>query len=156
MTLLALDLGTKLGVAIGDKKISFSNAINLTKLVVKGRPAPAGLHIALNDLYEKHKFNQVVVEVVRFSGRNGVKAVHFFGALLFILQDWCFSKNIPLGFLEICTIKKMFTGMGKATKEDMIGQAKKIGFFPSSSDQADAIAGWWVAKNYPDLIKVRI
>lgn len=153
--ILAIDLGTSLGFAVGSDQVLLSGVLNLKKFAQKGAPVPFGLFEALNSLNLKD-VSCVVVEIVRSHGRDGVRASHFFGALLACLQHWCFQHKKNIFYLEVGTIKKMFTGNGRASKKEMRETAVTLGYSPKNSDHADALAIWTVARDFPELMKDKI
>lgn len=154
--ILAIDLGTSLGFAIGKDKIEKSGSINLKKYAPKGGTAFQGLYPALNSIVNGNRVEMVVVELVRGHGKDGVKAIHFYGAVLYSLRAWCFENNIPIMFAEVAHIKKFFTGKGNATKQEMVKYANLHNQKPKTFDEADAIAIWYLAKRNDKFLKGKI
>ncbi len=153
---LALDLGTQLGYVLGNKKNYIkSGVINLKKLInhKDRQPVQDGLYIALNELYKSYKFNAIVVELVRNHGGDGVQTAHFYGALLYVLESWSYKHKKHIYYAEVSTIKKQFTGNGKAKKADIIKSAIAKGFNIRDHNEADAIAIFYLYKNYFNLLK---
>lgn len=154
--IMAIDLGTKLGFAIGLSKIERSGAVNLKKYAPKGGTAFQGLFPALDFIKGSDEVESVVVEIIRSHGKDGVKAAHFYGAVLYSLRAWCFENKIPIKYAEVSHIKRFFTGKGNATKQEMVKYARMHKFQPKTFDEADAIAIWYLAKNNDKLLKDKI
>lgn len=150
--ILAIDLGTQMGFALGNDKIEKSGIFNLKKLAAGGI-TPFAMFQALDSLEIDIKDTKVVVEIVVSHGKDGAKAAQFYGAALFCLRKWCYDNKIPLLYVGVSTIKKLFTGDGRATKKAMADRARELGFQPKNTDEADAIAIWHVAYNYPEKLK---
>lgn len=151
--ILALDLGTNLGFAYGKKEIIKSGSINLKKLALKDQPVPFLIFSALDHIVKDFKPNLIVAEIIRCHGSNGLKTAHFYGALLFCLKEWCYQNDVTLKFAEVMSIKKIFTGNGKASKDMMKKYAQKLGYHTNSYDEADAIAIWTLATCHSDMLK---
>lgn len=65
---------------------------------------------------------------------NGQKAI-----LEMLCQDW----DTEMTGYSPMTVKKIFTGSGKASKEDIIKECKDRGFNPVDDNHADAIATYY-------------
>lgn len=151
--LLALDLGTNLGYALGENSIIKSGWVNLRKIAGKNSIPFAVFHDVLLAIIDDHKVNKIVVEIVRSHSSSGIKAAHFYGGLLALTKVFCQNHQIILKYAEVSTIKKTFTGHGRADKARMIKKAEEKGFNVTAHDEADAIAIWFLAKKYPYKLK---
>jgi len=151
MRILCLDLGTKLGFAVADvttNEILSDGMYNLgARPGTKKRPAePPGVRFGnfLNKLSAfkiAYRIERIYFEnVVSHPKTNGFKAAHVYGGFYAFLQHWGILHGVPLYPCAIGTIKKHFTGKGKADKDTMIMAAVERGFRPKSSDHADALA----------------
>lgn len=139
MTLLALDLGTKTGYAVGTPGAIVSS----TQHNERGRFDGGGMRFLrfrrwLNDLHHTTRFGEVVFEEVR--GHEGTDAAHVYGGLLAVLTAWCEEKQIPYTGIPVGTIKRFATGKGNASKTDVIAAVQGWGYKPKDDNEADAIA----------------
>lgn len=57
-----------------------------------------------------------------------------------ILNAWCEHHGISYEGYSCGTIKKHFTGSGRATKEEMMAAAQSLGYTPAKDHVADALA----------------
>lgn len=137
--ILALDLGTNTGFAIGDMLAIVSGHWNLKP----GRYDGGGMRFvkfrsALNELYSAWSIERVYYEEVR--RHAGTDAAHVYGGLMATLTAWCEEKGIPYSSLPVGAVKKNWTGKGNASKAEMIAEAEIRGFKPQTEDEADALA----------------
>lgn len=137
--ILALDLGTSTGFAIGSTGHIVSGAWNLKP----GRFDGGGMRFVrfrerLNEIRRAYDVTHVFFEEVR--RHAGTDAAHIYGGLMATLTAWCEEFEIPYSGLPVGEIKKHFTGHGNAPKDQMIAECVKRGFEPATSDEADAIA----------------
>jgi len=137
--ILALDLGTSTGFAIGSKKHMVSGTWNLKP----GRYDGGGMRFVkmranLEDIRRAYGVTQVYFEEVR--RHRGVDAAHVYGGLMGTLTAWCEEHDIPYGGLPVGEIKRAWTGKGNASKDDMVAECRRRGYEPGSEDEADAIA----------------
>lgn len=148
MIILALDLGTTTGWAIGEysacepqiKKHLKSGSKNFkpTRYESHGmRYVKFTTH--LNDLLAAFDIKACVYEEVR--KHIGTDAAHIYGGFVATLQTWCIEHNIEYRGIPVGTIKKHITGKGNAGKEDVIMAVKqKLNIFPKDDNEADAVA----------------
>lgn len=137
--ILALDLGTSTGFAIGSKEHMVSGTWNLKP----GRYDGGGMRFVkmranLEDIRWAYGVKQVYFEEVR--RHQGVDASHVYGGLMATLQAWCEEREIPYAGVPVGTIKRNWTGSGNASKDAMIAEAVRRGFEPADDNEADAIA----------------
>lgn len=137
--ILALDLGTSTGFAIGSKEHMVSGTWNLKP----GRYDGGGMRFVkmranLEDIRRAYGVTQVYFEEVR--RHQGVDASHVYGGLMATLQAWCEEREIPYAGVPVGTIKRNWTGSGNASKDAMIAEAVRRGFEPADDNEADAIA----------------
>jgi Holliday junction resolvasome RuvABC endonuclease subunit len=142
--LLALDLGTKCGFAVG------RHAAGEPKVLVSGvadfsldRFAGGGMRFLkftqwLNRIYDFTQFERVAYEGVR--GHKGVTAAHIYGGLMATLTGWCEEKGLPYEGVPVGTIKKFIAGKGNAGKSDVIEAVRALGYEPKDDNEADAVA----------------
>ena len=82
--------------------------------------------------------HQVYFEEVR--RHAGTTAAHIYGGFMGTLTEWCEAADIPYQGVPVGTIKKHATGLGNASKNDMITAARARGHNPADDNQADALA----------------
>lgn len=140
MSILALDLGTKLGYAIrSDSGAIVSGTIDFSNRRYEG----GGMRYLkferwLEETHQAAPIKEVVFEEVR--RHLSTDSSHVYGGLLGILTAFCEKKGIPYQGVSIGTIKKHATGKGNAGKPEMIAAARSRGFDPKDDNTADAIA----------------
>jgi len=148
MKILALDLGTTTGWAIGE----YSAVEPHTKKHIKSgaksfQPSRYQSHgqrylsflLHIEALHKEFAFTSCVYEEVR--KHIGTDAAHIYGGFVATLQTWCLQNAIEYRGIPVGTIKKHITGKGNAGKEDVIMAVKqKLNIFPKDDNEADAIA----------------
>lgn len=149
-SILALDLGTTTGFAVGDKGHMVSGTWNLKP----GRYDGGGMRFVklrarLDEIRGACGVTQVYFEEVR--RHVGTDAAHTYGGLMATLQAWCEEHSIPYSGVPVGTIKKSWTGSGNAKKEAMVAEAVRRGFEPADDNEADAIAlfDWALKETVP-------
>lgn len=137
--LLALDLGTTTGYAVGKPGALISGAWDLKP----SRGDGGGMRFVKfrMRLIETHKasgFSLVFYEEVR--RHLGTDAAHVYGGLQAVLTAWCEENKIPYEGVPVGTIKRFATGKGNAGKPEMIAAVRGWGFEPADDNEADALA----------------
>ena len=140
---LAIDLGTTMGWAVkkGDTQKIYSGTVSFKE---KTRLCGAGLRF-----YEFRNWLDLVIS--RLDGlecvyseavvaHSATQAAQIYGGFAATLQVWCADNEVPLKGFPVGTIKKNFTGRGNANKKDMMAEAVRRGYNPSTDNAADAIA----------------
>lgn len=143
MVVMALDLGTTTGYAIrrADGRIESGEArFDLKKDDGEGRRY-VKFRAWLVEMKQAHpRLERIVYEKVMGHGAFQVIAAHVYGAMLGTLQAFGEHHGIAYDGFAVTTIKKQFTGSGRAQKVDVIAQCKALGFSPEGHNEADAIA----------------
>lgn len=124
MRILALDLATKTGYALGDEKGILTSGT--AKFEVK-KFEGAGMRYLkfgnwLRDFVEGWKPDVVYFEGIR--RHLGVDAAHVYGGLMATMQAILEHWRVPYSALTVQEIKKLATGKGNAKKDAMIATAK--------------------------------
>jgi len=141
MTILALDLGTKLGWAA---QLRDGIIVSGTASFRLGRFEGGGMMWVRFRawLAEMHKsvgpITQVWFEEV--NSHVGVRDAHAYGGFLSHLTAWSESETVPYAGVSVGTIKKHCTGKGNANKAAMVEAIRAKGFNPADDNEADAIA----------------
>lgn len=138
-TILALDLGTTTGFAIGGK----GHVVSGTWGLKPGRYDGGGMRFVkfrarLEELYKASPFELVFYEEVR--RHAGTDAAHVYGGFMGHLTEWCETHKVPYEGVPVGTIKKFWTGNGSASKLLMKIHAKHRGFTVIDDNEADALA----------------
>lgn len=141
LTVLALDLGTTTGWAVATRdgrQRSGSFRLDPKRLGGNGRRWIAFREWLTATAREAGGVQVVYVEDVRRHVSN--LSARVYCGYLAMLEAWCAANNVRLEGVGVGTVKKAFTGDGRAQKGAMIAEAKRRGFAPSTDDEADAIA----------------
>ena len=141
---LALDLGTKTGFCVFD----FENSdIQVSKSGTKNFQQPKNASLGrrfvcfrdwLIRTILEHNVKSIYYEQVY--GHTGVQASHVYGGFLYHMAAVCDDMGVPMYGIGVCTIKKIATGNGHASKEEVIQAMRKLNFNPIDDNEADAIA----------------
>jgi hypothetical protein len=140
MNLLALDLGTQCGWALGG---AAGVAASGTQSFRPGRFDGGGMRYLrfrrwLAELKGDGELDAVYFEEVR--RHAGVDAAHVYGGLMAVLTEWCEQHGIPYQGVPVGTIKKHYTGRGNADKAAVLAAARQRGHAPADDNEADALA----------------
>ncbi len=148
MNILAVDLGTQCGWALGTRD---------GKVRGGSRSFAAGKHDGAGQRWLKFRaflteigksageLHAVYYEQVMSHSRPGqvgsnVTAAHVYGGFLAHLEYWCELNRLPLTGVHVATVKKHWTGNHMAKKSEMIAMAQSKGHNPVDDNHADAIA----------------
>jgi Holliday junction resolvasome RuvABC endonuclease subunit len=138
-TVLALDLGTKMGWALS-RCGGFGESV--THGVENLQPFPKGPRAhrfaAFQEWLEPTPADVIVYEDIK--RHAGTAAAHMWGAWEGILLAHCIRNGIPAHVLGVGEIKKHATGKGNAPKNDVIAAMQARGFSPEDDNDADALA----------------
>ena len=140
LAILALDLGTSTGWALGPGNGP------VTSGTVSFRPSRydgGGMRYLrfrgwLDQLKSDIPFGAVYFEEVR--RHAGTDAAHVYGGLLATLTAWCEQHSIAYQGVPVGTIKRFATGKGNADKAAMLSAMRARGFSPADDNEADALA----------------
>lgn len=134
-TIIALDLGTTTGFAVQSKHGLSHGTISFKK---KGKWDDSGYKALYDWLRTFEGEIEVVIEKAHVSRFLGAARILF--GLRALVCVYCAEFSVRLTEVSPLTIKKFWTGSGKAKKEDMVAQTQKK--FPKVKDhnQSDAIA----------------
>lgn len=141
MTILALDLGTKLGWAL---RYSATEVYHGTQSFDRKASDGAGMRFLkfrqwLKKLAEEHgPIEAIYYEDVR--AHKGVAAAHIYGGLKGVLMAWAEERGIPYGGVSVQDIKAYATGKKNASKAQVIAAMEAKGFTPEDDNDADALA----------------
>lgn len=90
-------------------------------------------------------YKKIVIEYTYFQMRGKVlwNSQKIMDGQRYILKMLAESLNIPLIEYSPTSIKKSFTGNGRADKEDMMSECKKRGIKVETHDEADSVGLWY-------------
>ena len=138
-TILALDLGTKMGWAMQSLS-RVSGTVDFKNSRFEG----GGMRYL--------KFNRWLDDMLHLAGsidaiyfeevrrHLGVDAAHAYGGFLAHLTAWCEQHAIPYQGVPVGTIKRHATGKGNANKAMVMAAMRQRGFNPVDDNEADAQA----------------
>jgi len=136
--ILAIDLGNEFGWAINQSAAIDSGWNRLTN-----KPGlDPGKKFKLFDYWLNYETSESI-EVVYFEDVKrhvSLCNARAYCGFLAILQSWCYKKEIECVGVGVGTIKKFWTGNGRADKEMMIKEANIRGFDTDNDNEADALA----------------
>ncbi|MCY1522585.1 hypothetical protein D9M68_574450 [compost metagenome] len=145
VNILALDLGTKTGYALRrrDGRIAHGTQDFTPRKSWSEGQKWARYRAWLTETLREGQIHQVVYELVirhEVKGRPLWDAAHAYGAFQAITHMVCDGFNVTAMGVNLATVKKSFTGSGRAKKADMIAEANARGFKPDTDNDADALA----------------
>lgn len=140
-SLLALDLGSRLGWAIQlpDGSITSGTATFRPSRFEGGGMGWLRFRRWLEEMARSARpVGSVVFEEVR--RHAGTTAAHVYGGFLAHLTAWCEQADVPYQGVPVGTIKRYATGKGNAGKDAVIAAMHARGFAPADDNEADALA----------------
>jgi crossover junction endodeoxyribonuclease RuvC len=141
MNILAIDIGTQCGWALGTRDGKVRSGSHSFAPGPKDRRGQRWL-----------KFCAFLTEIAKPAGdihavyyedvknHAGVLASHVYGGFLGNLERWCEINGIPCYPVGVGQIKKHWTGKGNAKKDAMMEAARARGFVVFDDNHADALA----------------
>ncbi|NSX16920.1 hypothetical protein HTY52_22775 [Cupriavidus taiwanensis] len=141
LNVLALDLGTTTGWAVATRdgrQRSGSMRLDPKKLGGNGRRWIAFREWLTATAREVGGVQVVYVEDVRRHVSN--LSARVYCGYLAMLEAWCAANNVRMELVGVGTVKKHWTGNGRASKTDMIVEAERRGINVLLDDEADALA----------------
>lgn len=142
MNILAIDIGTQCGWALGQRD---GSARGGSESFAPGKHGGHGQHWLafrqwLSDTGRSVGGEVHAVYYEDVKRHEGVLAAHAYGGFLAMLQAWCATNRIPMYPVGVGAIKKHWTGKGNANKEAMVAEAQRRGYAPIDDNHADALA----------------
>jgi crossover junction endodeoxyribonuclease RuvC len=133
---LSLDLGTTFGYAVFSPTDLICHGFE--KLTSKpGRYNRFESFIC--NLINKHAISEIYYEKVR--NHIGVDAAHVYGGFEAVLQKICFSYNLECVGINVKSIKKVATGNGNASKQQVIDAINTtFNLNVTDNNEADALS----------------
>lgn len=160
-TVLALDLGTLCGFAVGAADDSGKPSVvvrgswdfSFTAAEKKANKLPPGrrhfdgggaryakFEARLAKLHAAMPFEAIFFEEIR--RHKGVIAAQVHGGLLATMQAWADRQDPPVPYrgVTVQAIKSYATGKGNASKGEMLLAVERLGFPCDDDNEADAVA----------------
>lgn len=147
--LLALDLGTHTGWAIRRRDGAIVCGTEDFTPRKSWGPGQRWLRFRswLSAVIDREQIHAVTFERVVF-GHSSASASDVYGGFRALTEMVTDAHHCTLGTIAVPTIKKHWTGSGRADKAQMIAEARRRGFRPVDDNAADALAilHWAIAK----------
>lgn len=138
MRIVALDLGTKCGVAWSDDGLLHACNSDCWDLAPGRTEKPGSRYLKFVEHMNDLSPQKIFFELVR--RHEGTQAAHVYGGLLATMQAWADLNGVYYHGLEVGTIKKYATGKGNANKAMMIESARSnLGYHGKDDNEADAL-----------------
>lgn len=139
--ILALDLGTKCGYALRRRD---GTIVHGTEVFTPRQRQHEGqrwvnFRAWLGRIIEAEQVHVIAFERVVFA-HSSASASDVYGGFLAHMQALAAVRNIECVGVAVPTVKKHWTGSGRADKGAMIAAAKRRGFRPNGDNAADALA----------------
>lgn len=146
--ILSLDLGTHTGWAVRRR----SGAISYGTDEFPDHKAAPGQRWVDFRYWLAQKMNDEQIHLLIYENvvftHSSSQASNVYGGFLALAQMGARTRNIPFRAVAVPTVKKHWTGSGRAKKPDMIAEARRRGFRPDTDNAADALAilHWAIAR----------
>lgn len=138
--ILALDLGTRMGWAMGDKSLIHTGFVDLKQDRFEG----GGMrYLRLHHWLDNLDFKPQAVYYEEVRRHAGTSAAHVYGGFQSTVCAWCEKHKIPYAGIPVQTIKKHATGKGNANKSAMLTAANRAGRDIMDDNEADA---YWLLR----------
>lgn len=145
LPVLALDLGTDMGWAIGTDASVASGCANWTER--RGETRGGRLYRlwrCLQDTHTAERLSLIAYELVEHAGPKQRIAAHCWAQFQAVVLMFAASREIPVVGVNVSTLKKAVTGRGRhpkgTGKDAMIAAVRGLGFDPADHNEADALA----------------
>lgn len=141
VNILALDLGTKTGYALRrrDGAMRYGTVDFTPRKSWTPGQRWARFRGWLADTVATFQIDAVVYERVVF-GHSSAASSDVYGGFKALVELAADTHHLTLSSVAVPTVKKHFTGSGRADKDAMMSQARFLGFNPDSHNAADALA----------------
>jgi hypothetical protein len=138
--LLSLDLGAHLGWAMWQNGVVTSGTCDLSKSNHRRFEGPGMKFIRFTRLLGEFP-RPTIINFEEVRRHLGVDAAHAYGSYMGHLTSFCDGQTpqIPYEGVPVSAIKQRATGMGNASKEEMIAACQKtLNYNPVDDNEADA------------------
>lgn len=134
---LALDIGTECGMAVGHTGMMVSGGY--ANIDHRKADAPRRMVHVLNEVAAAARPDRVVYCAPAMRRAKGKRSAPK-AALVQAVRDWAADNGIECVPVTNGDVKKAFTGDGNASTLSMLSEAERRGFLPSGMAEARAIA----------------
>ena len=144
--ILALDLGTQMGWSTRDANGRIRHGSISFHAKRTDGPGQRWLKFSAHLSALKRELGEIHAAYYEHVMAHGTKkfpntiAAHVYGGFLSQLEIFCDVNRIRLEQASVTTVKKVWTGFGNATKDEMVDEARRRGFKPADDNAADALA----------------
>ena len=149
VNLLALDLGTHTGYAVRRRDGTVIHGTENFTPRASWSPGQRWTRFRswLSVLVVNEQIHHITYERVIF-GHSSASASDVYGGFRALVEMVADNHNVALSCVSVPTVKKHFTGSGRADKAAMIVEARRRGFRPVDDNAADALAvlHWAIAQ----------
>lgn len=141
--ILALDLATKVGFAVGapDAEPVYGTKVLPSTGEDIGRFARACDEWLL-DMLTLESPKLVVFEAPIIAGTTAAATARKLMGLAWHTEYVCHLRQVQVWEHHLQSVKKFFAGSGRADKRDMIAAAERQGWHPKDDNAADALGLW--------------
>jgi len=151
INILALDLGNHAGWAVRRRDGSISHGTESFAPRASWTPGQRWQRFRswLSALIVEEQIHAIAYEIVmQGQGRSSIAAGDVYGGFKALIELAADSHNLDLYPVHVATVKKHWTGDGRAKKPDMIAEARRRGYRPDTDNAADALAilDWAIAR----------
>lgn len=159
ISILALDLGTHTGFACRRRDGTVLHGTENFTPRASWTPGQRWQRFRswLSAFIVEHQVNAIAYEQViqggwkgghENAGHKSGAAGDVYGGFKALVEMVADSHNLELHPTHVATVKKQFTGDGRAKKADVIAECKRRGFRPDTDNAADALAilDWAIAR----------
>lgn len=139
--ILSLDLGTKCGYALRRRDGSIIHGTEVFTPRKSWTPGQRWQRFRawLSELVQREQVHVIVFERVAFAHSSSA-ASDVYGGFKALVEMAADAHRCELLDVAVTTVKKHFTGSGRADKAAMLAEAKRRGFRPDTDNAADALA----------------
>lgn len=139
--ILALDLGTRTGYALRrrDGTVSYGTEVFTPRKSWTPGQRWQRFRRWLAETVEREQVHAIAYERVVF-GHSSASASDVYGGFKALVEMAADAHRCELLEVAVPTVKKHFTGSGRADKAAMLAEAKRRGFRPDTDNAADALA----------------
>ncbi|MNU91688.1 Holliday junction resolvase [compost metagenome] len=141
VNILAVDLGNKTGYALRrrDGAMRYGTMDFTPRKSWTPGQRWARFRSWLADTITTFQIDAIVFERVVF-GHSSAASSDVYGGFKALVELASDTHRLALSSVAVPTVKKHFTGSGRADKDAMMAQAKVRGYIPDSHNAADALA----------------
>lgn len=137
MKILALDIATSVGWAVGDGDWTTRHGtLDLSGVAHDFGQMSAAFRSWVADMLTEHSPDLVAMERIGFAGPNNYRLC----GLLWDAHSVCWTRGVSRVEYTPQQIKKHVTGSAKATKFDVMAAVKGGGWAPLTDHESDALA----------------